>query len=583
MRFAISIISILLLAVTLPGQELQQPLSLEITFPQHSDTVNADKIRLSGHTDPGAILTINKRHVQLFPQGSFVGRVSLKERMNQIIIVARKGDETVQDILFIYRPPVLKSYTEKPTRIDKLLAEPEGDVWLQQHEYLTVTFKASPGGAAKFSVDKIGKNFPMIEKPPAEADGVRGIYEGVIKVNDAPENRPLEITFEIQGLDGKKKRSTAPGALYLLPENIPLVGTTLVDTWIHASAESYLPITRIPDSVDVHIIGRAHGRYKIDLENRNGYIDVKDVKLAPWGSALPRAQIGAPQIDYTPQWLHLAMQIDRPAPFFIKQSEHPLRLELQVIGARQASHWITYPNGELNIKDLIMTQADEHIFQLTLELEQEFNWGYRCFYQGGALHFLIRRPPFINPDNPLEGLKIAVDPGHGGEEIGAVSPLGVMEKDINKQWADALADLLQAGGAQTIMTRDGDETVSLPLRIKKAEAAGALLFISLHNNGVTPFGAPLGASGTSTYFTLPQNRDLAWAIYPRMVDLGLQPYGRIYNSYFVTNNTSFVTTLVEGGFLTNPYEEQKLSNPDFIRQMARAVYEGIVDFIKSRI
>ena len=277
------------------------------------------------------------------------------------------------------------------------------------------------------------------------------------------------------------------------------------------------------------------------------------------------------------------MQINRPMPFFIKQSEHPLKLELQVIGAQQASHWITYPNGVVDIKNLSMNQTGGHIFQLTLELEQEYNWGYRCYYQDGALHFLIRRPPFINPDNPLDGLKIAIDPGHGGDEIGAISPLGVKEKDINKQWADTLAELLRAGSAQVIKTRQGDETVSLPQRIKTAEAADALLFISLHNNGVTPFGNALGASGTSTYFTLPQNRDLAWAIYPHMVELGLQPYGRIYNSYFVTNSTSFLTTLVEGGFLTNPYEEQKLSDPDFIRQMARAVYNGIVDFIESRI
>lgn len=583
MRFAANAISFFLFTFTLLGQELQQPLYLEVTFPQHSDTINADKIRLSGYTDPGARLTINKQQIQLFPQGSFVSRVALQERMNQIIVVARKGDETVQDILFIYRTPVLKTFAEKPTRIDNLLAEPEEDIWLQQHDYLTVSFKASPGGAAKFSVAKIGKNFPMIEKTPAETAGVRGIYEGVIKVNDAPENQPLDITFEIQGLDGKKKRRKAPGHLYILPQNIPLIGKTLVDTWIQASSKRYLPITRLPDSVAVHIIGRANGRYKIDLENRTGWIDIKDVKLAPWGTPLPRTTIGAPQIDYTPEWLHLTMQINRPMPFFIKQSEHPLKLELQVIGAQQASHWITYPNGVVDIKNLSMNQTGGHIFQLTLELEQEYNWGYRCYYQDGALHFLIRRPPFINPDNPLDGLKIAIDPGHGGDEIGAISPLGVKEKDINKQWADTLAELLRAGSAQVIKTRQGDETVSLPQRIKTAEAADALLFISLHNNGVTPFGNALGASGTSTYFTLPQNRDLAWAIYPHMVELGLQPYGRIYNSYFVTNSTSFLTTLVEGGFLTNPHEEQKLSDPDFIRQMARAVYNGIVDFIESRI
>ncbi len=573
----------LLLASLLFAQETRQPLHLEITFPQPSDTINADRIRISGHTDPGALVTINDRRINLFPKGSFVTRVNLKERMNEIIVVAKKGDEMVQDILFIYRTPVLRSLDAQPTRIDKALIEPDSDVWLMRGDYLSVRLKASPGGNARFSVEKIGKNFPMVELAAEQTEGVAGIYHGIIRVGDAPENQPLKISFEIQGMDGKKKRTVARGQLYVLSGKIPLTGRVTNVAYIHSVAKGYLPAARIPEGVVVHITGRQMGRYKIDLENRVGYIDLEDVRLLPWGSPLPRTKIGAPQIDWDKDWLRLTMSIERPAPFFIEQSESPLQLQLQVMGAQQSSHWISYPNGDIDIRRLSLKQTDEYVFQLNVELAQENNWGYRCFYKDGALHFLIRRRPFINPENPVENLIFAIDPGHGGEQTGAVSPLGVMEKDVNRQWAERLADLLRQNGARVMLTREGDETVSLPQRIKRAETANALFFISLHNNGVTPFGNALAARGTSTYFTLSQNRELSWAIYPHMVNLGLAPYGRIYNSYYVTNSTGFLTTLVEGGFLTNPDEELMLADADFIKQMAEAVYQGVVDFINSRI
>jgi len=573
---------LLLLPCMLLAQTEEQPLYLEITFPQHSDTINADQIRISGYTDPEARLAINGKRLNLYPQGSFVARVSLQEKMNKIIITSHKADETVQDILFIYRTPVPKSFTAEPTRIDPMLIEPEQDIWLQPGDFLHVMFKASPGGLARFSVEKIGKNLPMVELAPEKANGLRGVYKGVVRIHDAPENQPLDISFEIQGVDGKKRKARARGKVYLLPQTIPLVGYVQKESFIHGSAQRYLPIGRALKGTNVHIIGRSGKRYKIDLVNKAGYIDVKEVSLAPWGSPLPRATIGAPQIDWNADWLHLTLPIDKALPFFVEQAEQPLRLQLQIIGAQQSSHWITYPNGYNEISSLELQQIDENIFELDLTLEQEHNWGYRCYYTDKALHFLVRRRPVINPDNPVENLVIAIDAGHGGEETGAVSPLGVLEKDINMQWGLALVEILRRHGARPMLTRENDETVPLQERIMRAEKANALLLISLHNNGVTPQGNAAAVSGTSTYFTLPQNKGLSWAIYPRMVALGLEPYGRIYNSYFITRATGFLTTLVEGGFLTHPKEEIRLSDPVFIQTMANAVYDGLGDFLRSR-
>ncbi len=384
------------------------------------------------------------------------------------------------------------------------------------------------------------------------------------------------------GVDKKRRRRPAAGKVLIMSDHIPRIGHTTESSFIHAASMGYSPFTRIPDSVQVHILGRNNGRFKIDLLNRVGYIDAEDVRLDLPGTPLPRTTLAAPRFEQDREWFHFVMSIGAKVPFETRVQSNPLRFELILYGARQASHWITYPNSAIDLVNLELRQKDDFVFSLSAEMNQEKSWGHKVVYKNDALHFSIRRQPMIDPQNPLRHIIVALDPGHGGEETGAVSPLGVFEKDINWLWAEKLSAILRQQGAGVVLTRTHDETVSLAKRIKRAEAANAHFFLSLHNNATTAAGNPLRAQGTSVYFTLPHNRELNWAIYPHMVKLGLSPYGRIHNSYFVTNAASFLVSLIEGGFMTHPHEELKLADEAFIERMAEAVHDGLVDFLKAQ-
>lgn len=583
MNFLKYVLLFLLFSLTAWTQTIPEPLFLNITFPNPSDTVNADRIRISGHTDPQAQVAINATPISLFPQGSFVTRVDLVDGMNRILVKAQKNDQIVRDILFIYRPPKLTSWPETPTRIDPTLIEPESDIWLMSGDYITVKAKGSRNAEASYSIEKFDKDLPMVELPAEESRGVHGVYEGVVRLTeDLPINKPLEITFELRGVDDRRKRISAPGKLYVLSEKLPIIGRVIEQTYVHGSARRYLPLFRVPENVRVHIIGRINGRFKIQLSSTQiAFVDANDVRLLPMGSPLPATTIGAPSIHQDAAWLSLRLPIEQPVPAVVRTDPESARIKLLVYGAQQSSHWITYPNIPVDIKSMTMNQVENSVFQLTLHLEQQRLWGYKLDYTENSLVFSIRRPPQIPPTNPLQHIIVALDPGHGGEETGAKSPLGVLEKDVNLKWAESLASILRARGARVVLVRQGDETVSLPERIRRATAANAHMYLSLHNNATTAWGNPLAAQGTSTYFTLPHNKELSWAIYPHMVDLGLEPYGRIHNSYYVTNSTAFLVTLIEGGFLTHPYEELQLADENFIDRMADAVYRGVVDFLRD--
>ena len=118
-------------------------------------------------------------------------------------------------------------------------------------------------------------------------------------------------------------------------------------------------------------------------------------------------------------------------------------------------------------------------------------------------------PPTATPTRAATAKRvIALDPGHGGPESGA-SAYGLEEKDVNLNIALKLAALLRAQGYEPVLTRDTDRSVSplftgggypgltydVQARVDIANAAGADLFISIHNNGGDP-----GESGTEVWY-----------------------------------------------------------------------------------
>ncbi|HET7435468.1 MAG TPA: N-acetylmuramoyl-L-alanine amidase, partial [Thermoanaerobaculia bacterium] len=98
----------------------------------------------------------------------------------------------------------------------------------------------------------------------------------------------------------------------------------------------------------------------------------------------------------------------------------------------------------------------------------------------------------------LPGIRtIVIDPGHGGKEVGAIGPGGVMEKDVTLAVARKLASSLAAKtGARVVLTREDDSLVSLDQRTAIANQYHADLFLSVHMNAAVV----KGAKGSETYF-----------------------------------------------------------------------------------
>ena len=567
---------------TLAAQEKTQ-LVLGITFPAKVDTFNYDRVRIAGYTTPGSKVTINDKSVKVFSHGAFASRVPLVEGPNIINIQANKGGEIVIENLDIFRPLQTSEIPTFRTLIYSQSLEPSTDIWLLPGDYLNVQFQANPNGRAIFSIDQLSKKTSMTELPESTAHGKKGVYNGIIKIPNSIPNKALNVKFEFVGQNGKKVSAEAPGKIFILPDRIPIIGMTKGPGYMFSSASFYSPLSRLPDSVRIHVIGKEKDRYKINLGFPNfAFVDADNIKILPLGTPLPIAKVSAPTIQSDKDWCTLSMWTNFPVPYKTIVNPKQQTIELLLYGANKSSNWTTIPNYETGIKSFNITANKSNELSIIVNMDQKYHWGHKVEYKDGQLLFSIRKAPNIS-SNPLAGIPIAIDAGHGGENEGTKSPIGLLEKDVNLRWAFLLKRMLQESGARVIMVRTFDEDVSLEERLQRAIDQNALLFLSLHNNSTTPNGNPMAAKGTSTYYTLEQNRELAWTLFSHLTKLGLAPYGRVKNSYYLTNASEMLIVLLEGLFMSNPVEEKLLLDDVFLTKMASAVQSGIKDFLSNRM
>jgi N-acetylmuramoyl-L-alanine amidase len=118
---------------------------------------------------------------------------------------------------------------------------------------------------------------------------------------------------------------------------------------------------------------------------------------------------------------------------------------------------------------------------------------------------------------PLHAATVVLDPGHGGEEIGATGPNGLRESDLNLEIAKRTADVLRSQGAVVVLTRTADYRVTLAARAMIARALHPRAFVSIHHNGM-PDG-PSTKPGTETYYQVasPASKRLAGLVYEEVV------------------------------------------------------------------
>lgn len=224
-------------------------------------------------------------------------------------------------------------------------------------------------------------------------------------------------------------------------------------------------------------------------------------------------------------------------------------------------------------------------------------------------------------------LTIALDPGHGGEDPGAIGPRGTREKDIVLAIAKRLkAKLESQQNVRVMLTRDADFFVPLGTRVKKARRVNADLFVSIHAdafvkataNGSSVFAlSEKGASSTaarwlankenaadliggtnikgaadkqlasvlfdlSTTAQINDSLKLGKTVLREIGGVNRLHKGAVEQAGFaVLKAPDIPSILIETAFISNPQEELRLRNPDYQDKMADAIAQGIKRYFEK--
>ncbi len=374
----------------------------------------------------------------------------------------------------------------------------------------------------------------------------------------------------------KESKSVTPQELLKMPR------VTGIRHW--SSADSSTVVLDLVDQVQ-------YEAHRLSNPDRI-YFDLHDTSLAPefagktievGDGLLARVRVAQPMAGLT----RVVLETKGNSNFSVSLEPNPYRLVVQVrkLGADGKSQVNLFPGAEAE-KDKLA----------------------------------IVVPPPSREDLQLRAhvpkLRIVVDAGHGGWDLGTVGRQGLLEKDLVLEIAQRLGKLLESRlGADVILTRKDDNYIPLDERAGMANQAQADLFVSVHAN----YSDLPSARGVETYYTnffsapsakdletrdpdhsknasaaalspadlhekIEQSRRLAASVQRSLYGTlsaqnpGLRDRGVKEASYVVLTETAMPGILAEVSFVSSPTDEQKLRSDGYREQIAEALYRGIARY-----
>ena len=333
---------------------------------------------------------------------------------------------------------------------------------------------------------------------------------------------------------------------------------------------------------------------------------------------------------------HAVLELSKPADYKLFTLANPHRLVLDLSGSSLAGGFrAPSPNGV--VSGVRTGQPAEGELRVVLDLGQSVQPRSRVEREGDSARLVVEllgaqvaagKPAPARTIEDVIGsgerkLIIAIDAGHGGKDPGAIGPSRKYEKDITLAMARELAAQIDADpGMQAFLVRDRDVFIPLHERYQRAREAQADLFISIHADaahnkaaaGASVYVLSLrGASSeaarwladqenaadlvggveldardknlAAVLLDLSQNAtmrvsdDVAGEVLAALKGVGKTHKHQIERANFVVLRSPDVPSmLVETGFISNPGEETKLSDPAYRKRMAGAIVQGVRNY-----
>jgi N-acetylmuramoyl-L-alanine amidase len=571
---------------------------ITIIYPYDNQTIAAvDSEFVFGNTNPGASLRINGVKIPVHSGGGFLAFLPVYRGPNTIEAISVVSGDTAKAEIKI-TVGQLSDYNITP--IIRSSMNPSGRTALLASDELELSVKIKNGGQAycRFKNDRnwiplslksdIQSEESVFGAMPSSVDSSSvDNYIGCLPMaNIGDSSRIYFLYIDKSDICFGEPFGLAPNdsSDYFVVKYEPSESrvVTVIDR-PHivriAPGKGYYLVNQ-PVGVRFVYAGETPDYYRVQLsENIFGYIKKIDSELSPPNIAKPRGEVASIIANDFPRYIEISMAFGDQLPFRISEQEDILTID--IYGLRSNVDWIRQNGTQKYVKQIWWTQPEKGIFRLQLQWQNNQFWGYSGRYEKGRFILTLKKKPSVGGKKaPLAGLKIMLDPGHS-KDTGAAGPTGLPEKDANLLITRQLKSVLESRGARVLMTRSGNEDVPLYDRPDTAIKEDVDMSISIHNNALPDGINPFKNNGTSAYYYFPQSRALAEKIHQRMVTATKLPdHGLYYGNLALTRIENFPAVLIECAFMMIPEQEAKLKTPEFRQAVAKAIADGITDFLK---
>ena len=335
-------------------------------------------------------------------------------------------------------------------------------------------------------------------------------------------------------------------------------------------------MTYLDSNVLVKVVDSINTDYKVQLSgNHFAYLSKQSLKqdtteLQPYYLTSSFRVWGDEKYDY------VSIGLTEKLPYKSVQQISPSRIVIDIFGASSNTNWITQLKTAKEIKNTWYEQIEDDVFRVNIELKHDQHWGYYIYYNKNALQIRVKRQPSsLRPKK----LFVAIDAGHGGSNSGASGVASnVNEKEYTLKIAQQVEKCLKRKKVKVFMTREEDIDLSMIDRTLMLRQQDPDILISIHLNS----SGNENVKGVSTYYRYIGFRPLSEKVLDRMLQLGLNNFGNIGAFNFALSGpTEYPNCLIEVAFLSNKEDEQKILNPTFHKAVAKKIYMGIKDWLKS--
>ena len=249
---------------------------------------------------------------------------------------------------------------------------------------------------------------------------------------------------------------------------------------------------------------------------------------------------------------------------------------------------ITIPEGNpIFYSAQVFSQDDGCLLRLHLNKMGGF-YGWSCEYNAqGQLVFSFLNPASVSAGNnvygtDLTGVKIMIDAGHGGRDPGALGlmPNPYNEAERNLSIAFKLKAELESMGAEVLLTRYDNSSVSADERCDKLRAAAPDLCISLHHDSAER----QSADGAGVFCFNEFSNSATGFIANRTASAGIyKEVKKQWHYFYMARVSSCPVVLIENGFISSPYDFAGIVDENTNILKAQQIAQGVADYFSQRI